>query len=135
MANFKVGDKVRILDGSQFENCFGWVGSMECGIGKVRNISEIMPYGCKSHFYKLSGNEFVWDERGLELVESKDDSHDKFDWEAFKRGDVTVTFKTNESQRQFLKRCEAHGLKWASGDNPTAYSYGNSALGNARCVS
>ena len=50
---------------------------------------------------------------------------EKFDWEAFKRGDVTVTFKTNESQRQFLKRCETHGLKWASGENPTTRSYIN----------
>ena len=54
---------------------------------------------------------------------------DKFDWDAFKRGDVTVTFKTNESQSQFLKRCETHGLKWATGDNPTLHSYWNAALG------
>jgi len=52
-------------------------------------------------------------------------SPDKFDWDAFKRGDVTVTFKTNESQKQFLKRCETHGLKWASGENPTTRSYIN----------
>ena len=50
---------------------------------------------------------------------------DKFDWDAFKRGDVTVTFKTNESQKQFLKRCEMRGLKWASGENPTTRSYIN----------
>ena len=50
---------------------------------------------------------------------------EKFDWDAFKRGDVAVTFKTNESQEQFLKRCETHGLKWSSGENPTTRSYIN----------
>lgn len=50
---------------------------------------------------------------------------EKFDWDAFKCGGVTVTFRTNESQMQFLKRCETHGLKWASGKNPTTRSYIN----------
>ena len=78
-------------------------------------------YAKKDGYAVLEFDDFSWndmDERGLKLAESETDIRDKFDWDAFKCGDVTVTFKTNESQRQFLKRCETHGLKWASSENP-----------------
>ena len=127
--NFKVGDKVRILDGSKISDYSGkFIDSMSHYVGEIRTISEVIPkmyHYNNNTSYGLKGIPFVWDERGLELVESETDTHDKFDWEAFKRGDVTVTFKTNESQKQFLKRCETHGLKWSSGENPTTRSYIN----------
>lgn len=128
--NFKVGDKVRILDGSEIHGyCGGWNRSMGKWVGKVVTIDTKERFGRVGYCIKEDNECFVWDERGLELVESETDTNDKFDWEAFKRGDVTVTFKTNESQKQFLKRCETYGLKWANGDNPTLHSYWSAALG------
>lgn len=74
MAKFKVGDKVRILDGSNIRHYAGsWSEPMEKYIGTINTIVKINfePNGRISYY--IEGNVFSWDERGLELVE-KDDS-------------------------------------------------------------
>ncbi len=65
MAKFKVGDKVRILDGSKIKNyCGGWNDDdMREYVGQVYEIERFKCPG-----YSLKGIYFVWDERGLELV-------------------------------------------------------------------
>ena len=70
---FKVGDKVKILDGRHIPNYYGgFVHSMEQEVGKVCSISQVIS-GSKRVAYRLNGMYFSWDERGLELVQSHPD--------------------------------------------------------------
>lgn len=69
---FKVGDKVRILDGSKIENyCGGWAGSMKDYIGKTATIKSVESYINYPTGYRLEEYGFKWDERGLELKPEK----------------------------------------------------------------
>lgn len=67
MAKFKVGDKVRILDGSNIKNYRGgFTFDMKHYIGEtatIRGVSEREPIG-----YYLKEYSYIWDERGLELA-------------------------------------------------------------------
>ena len=65
MAKFKVGDRVRVLDGSKIECYAGsWVPDMQEYVGNVYTIAKIHPSGS----YRLKDIPFVFDERGLERV-------------------------------------------------------------------
>lgn len=71
MAKFKVGDKVRILNGRHIDDYRGcWVDSMNNYVGQVRTIRKVGPTWCGVADYNLEGIPFTWDERGLELVET-----------------------------------------------------------------
>lgn len=78
MAKFKVGDKVRILDGSRISDYYGgWTDEMAKHVGEVHEVENIEDgvFG-KVKIYLCGLGEFeygyIWDERGLELVtESK----------------------------------------------------------------
>lgn len=73
MPKFKIGDKVKILDGSNIENYTGgWYAEwMQCKVNSIREIVEIRVVDEKP-CYRLTKIPFNWDERGLELVkESK----------------------------------------------------------------
>lgn len=65
---FKVGDKVRILDGASIEKYTGgWIeGGMKEHVGKVFTIQKAVPYSDDRIGYWLKEISFVWDERGLE---------------------------------------------------------------------
>lgn len=67
-AKFKVGDKVRILDGASIEKYTGgWIGGgMKEHVGEVVTIRKAVPYGDDRIGYWLREINFVWDERGLE---------------------------------------------------------------------
>lgn len=67
-AKFKVGDKVRILDGSIIENYAGrWIGAgMKKYVGKVVTIRKTIPYSDDRIGYWMKEINFIWDERGLE---------------------------------------------------------------------
>ena len=69
MAKFKVGDKVRILDGSKIEDYTGnWNDfGMRIYVGKIDTIKRSFIYEGSSA-YELEHNRYTWDERGLELV-------------------------------------------------------------------
>lgn len=75
MAKFKIGDKVRILDGSKIENYTGsWAsrGSMDSYIGTIQTISDIDKQWSGGRVsYDMKGIDYAWDERGLELVTEK----------------------------------------------------------------
>ena len=74
MSKFKVGDKVRILDGSNIENYTGsWSAfGMDKYIGEVHAIKSVDDdWSCGRVSYKLEGVRYVWDERGLKLVEGE----------------------------------------------------------------
>lgn len=68
MGKFKVGDKVRILDGSKIKNYAGvWVKSMGRFVGKVETIYGIEEFSNGIVGYKLHNTRgFTFDERGLE---------------------------------------------------------------------
>lgn len=69
MSKFKVGDKVRILDGSKFKNyAGGWVPRMGDYVGKVYKVAKVMRCSSDPSVYKckLEGAFYVWDERCLE---------------------------------------------------------------------
>ena len=70
---FKVGDKVRILDGSEIKNYTGtWCAEgMEKFVGEVHTVRSVYPEEHGRVSYYLEGLFFKWDERGLELVEQK----------------------------------------------------------------
>lgn len=63
MAKFKVGDRVRVLDGSKIEGYDGsWVPDMKEYVGNVYTIARMHLSGS----YCLKGIPFIYDERGLE---------------------------------------------------------------------
>lgn len=65
MAKFKVGDRVRVLDGSKINGyARTWVPDMQVYVGNVYTIAKIHPTGA----YRLKDIPFVFDERGLERV-------------------------------------------------------------------
>ena len=69
MSKFKVGDKVRILDGSNIENyAGGWTKKMGRYVGEVYKVANVAHYNSISNMYEyeLEGVGYVWDERGLE---------------------------------------------------------------------
>ena len=69
---FKVGDKVRILDGSKIEKyCGGWACSMKDYIGKTATIKSVESYINYPTGYRLEEYGFKWDERGLKLESEK----------------------------------------------------------------
>ena len=81
MNKFKVGDKVRILDGSKI-SCYSgsWTKNMAEHVGEVHTILR-NGHGLNSYVLDIEGNcqTCIWDERGLELVTSK-----------FKVGDMVI---------------------------------------------
>ena len=75
MAKYKVGDKVRILDGSNIERYIGiWVSDgMEEYVGRILTISKIISDDNDGVSYKMRETYFTFDERGLELAEKEND--------------------------------------------------------------
>ena len=70
---FKIGDKVRILDGSEIKNYTGgFTGGMAALVGKVATVRWVEPWSGGRIAYWLEGvkdvDGYVWDERGLQLV-------------------------------------------------------------------
>lgn len=67
---FKVGDKVKILDGSMISfYAGGWTSSMREYIGKVATIKSVEEFFNGRTGYHMEEFDFVYDERGLELAE------------------------------------------------------------------
>lgn len=65
---FKIGDKVRILDGSKIDDyTAGWYPHLAPYIGDVREIGEQFTRDGRNA-YRLKATPFTWDERGLERV-------------------------------------------------------------------
>lgn len=66
---FKIGDRVRILDGSKINGyCGGWVDNMNKYISEIVTIDSVSPYMDFPIAYYLEEYPYKWDERGLELV-------------------------------------------------------------------
>lgn len=88
MGKFKIGDKVKILDGSKIDDYFGcWTDGMKSYVGRVCTIERISPKRhSKTTGYHMKETIYVWDERALELAEDKS---------KFKVGDVVVAKKNN----------------------------------------
>ena len=76
MAKFKVGDKVKILDGSNIERYIGsWISdSMEKYVGRILTISHIISDDNNGVSYRMQDTCFTFDERGLELAEKENNT-------------------------------------------------------------
>lgn len=65
---FKVGDRVRILDGSNIKNYYGgWSTHMKGCVGKIATVRRLCSHYTQNS-YLLEGSIYSWDERGLEPV-------------------------------------------------------------------
>ncbi len=63
---YKVGDKVRILDGSNIANYTGgFLLEMKKQVGRVATVKEAFQFNGVRPAYRLSEICFTWDERGL----------------------------------------------------------------------
>lgn len=71
MSKFKVGDKVRILDGSKIKNYTdGWCGSLKRYTGRNSTVIDVMDFVDGRVGYKLYGTgSFTFDERSLKYAE------------------------------------------------------------------
>lgn len=66
---FKVGDKVRILDGSKIKGYTGgWFSHLARRVGEIATIKCLGPASFSRNAYHLEEFPYNWDERGLELV-------------------------------------------------------------------
>ena len=102
-AKFKVGDKVRILDGSKIDNYTGgWsLWGMQEDVGKVVTIKEVRKYDDGRIGYRMNEIVCVWDERGLELVESKD--KDKETIVIYRDGQQVIAFNKKTKEKAVAK--------------------------------
>ena len=106
-AKFKVGDKVKVLDGSKIENYTGGWSSwwMLEDVGKVVTIKEVRDYSDGRIGYRMNEIVCIWDERGLELVESKDNGNDK-DKETiviYRDGQQVIAFNKKTKEKAVAK--------------------------------
>lgn len=71
MSKFKVGDKVRILDGSKIKDYTGgWCGSLKLYTGHNSTVIDVMDFADGRVGYKLYGTgKLVFDERSLKHAE------------------------------------------------------------------
>lgn len=72
-AKFNVGDTVRLLDGKDIPNYSGfWMPSMKQYVGMETTVEHVQYDKYTNQFrYMVADADYVWDERGLEVVESK----------------------------------------------------------------
>ena len=69
---FKVGDKVRVLDGSNIRNYTGgWCQYMNKYVGKVYTITGLYEYESGRKAYGVENSFLMFDERGLKFAENK----------------------------------------------------------------
>lgn len=72
MSKFKIGDKVRIRDGSKIRNYAGdWTDNMKTYIGSICTIDGVERDLCGVTGYYVKENRYMWDERGLERPKDK----------------------------------------------------------------
>lgn len=70
---FNIGDKVKILDGSQINGYIGaWTPMMNIVVGEIATIDQIRITD-KGVGYLTEEISFIFDERGLELTDNEDD--------------------------------------------------------------
>jgi ribosomal protein S17 len=94
-AKFKVGDKVKILDGSRISNYTGgwW---MHEDVGKTGTIETIVTYNNPERVgYHLKELDYCYDERGLELV--RDEMTPKFKVGDLVRGNNEYRYSVTNS--------------------------------------
>ena len=107
-AKFKVGDKVRILDGSKIENYTGgWsTWGMQEDVGKVVTIKEVREYsnGDGRIGYRMNEVVCIWDERGLELVtKAEDKDKDKETIVIYRDGNEVIALNKKTKEKAVAK--------------------------------
>lgn len=100
---FKVGDKVRVLDGSSNESYYdGWSQGMYEYVGKICIVRSISGRGVR-----LEGNIFTWDARYLELVEEKK-----------MENKITIDGKEYELSAELVEKIKAEVMEQEKMKNP-----------------
>lgn len=101
-AKFKVGDKVKILDGSKIENYTGgWnTWGMKGDVGKVVTIKEVEKKDDGRVGYRMNEVVCVWDERGLELVTK---AEDKETIVIYRDGNEVIAFNKKTKEKAVAK--------------------------------
>lgn len=124
MANFKIGDKVRIADGITGENTGIPEEEMKGLYGKtftVINQGEF--FDNEQVRIALSEVQYRWNADWLTLVDAeKETGLTEAQWEDFIAGKLLVNCPTECAAETFMKKCEQRGLRWVTGDNPTSQS-------------
>ena len=108
---FEVGDKVRILDGSKIEDYFGtWNPRMSNLVGKVYTITDRnVSYNGKRFYYEVNcGKDWVFDERGLELVYEETEEPITIRDEYSKNGRHVVTATQNTEYGILIGKAICH---------------------------
>lgn len=76
---FNIGDKVKILDGSDIDGYMGqWTPRMDRLVGRIVTIDQIRITD-KGVGYLTEETIFSFDERGLELTDDEDDKETELD--------------------------------------------------------
>lgn len=76
---FNIGDKVKILDGSQINGYIGvWTPMMNIAVGEIATVDQIRITD-KGVGYFTEEIPFLFDERGLELTDDEDDKETESD--------------------------------------------------------
>jgi len=101
-AKFKVGDKVKILDGSKIENYTGgWsLCGMQDDVGKIVTIKEVEKKDDGRVGYHMNEVLCVWDERGLELVTK---TEDKETIVIYRDGQQVIAFNKKTKEKAVAK--------------------------------
>jgi hypothetical protein len=133
MEKFNVGDRVKnVIDGQKgtvvevsSEDCFGDVLSVKLDDQQTcKGIEMVLPK-TKEKYVGLMLPVGFWEKCDKEDVKNMNGKKfEKFDWNDFLNGNLTVYFDTNEDQHEFLVRCDQiEELRWNSGDKPSELSY------------
>jgi hypothetical protein len=114
----KIGDIIRVLNSEHEGNHYKVGGTyrvVKIEIDKCHRIKE------GNDCWDVVTENFEIVSETLKSVAKSESS--PFDWSSFKSGKFAVHCDTEEKAREFLKECDAHGIKWCGGDKPSSQTH------------
>ena len=109
MAKFKVGDKVRILDGSNIEDYRGgFTPGMKNHVGEVLTVQKVSIHEGRPVGYRLDNSIFMWDERGLELVKPETIV-------IYRKGSETIALDKSTGKKAIVRCCPEDTFDFETG--------------------
>lgn len=144
----KVGEYVKVVDAKSVPYDSGKPCRKN---GDVIRIIDDFGYGVKfKDGYSQNGRSYLLYDSEYVVLENynPDSENNAFDWEKFKNPNskIAVHCSTEELAKDFLQKCDEHGIKWRTGgnmlfhvDNDVCYSakflkYGFIAAGSSDCA-
>ena len=124
MANFKIGDKVRIADGITGKDTGIPESLMKEMYGKVFTVDDGEFVDGQLSRITLIGTPYLWSGNWLTLANPEEESDlTEAQWEDFITGELFVNCPTECAAETFMKKCEQRGLHWTSGEKTTSASH------------